>query len=383
MQNGMMSKFPVVLAGFCSFLSLFATQPLLPEFIRIFHGTEASVSLTVGAATMGVAVAAPLTGSIADRLGRKRMIVLSAWLVALSSFAAATATSLPILVAWRFIQGLLTPGVFAVTIAYIQEEWAGAGTGAATAAYVSGTVLGGFSSRLISGYVAAWSNWHLSFVVLGATGVVGAFMLGQLLPTEARFSRDANAGSLLTAALDHLRNRRLLGTYAVGFCILFSLLGSFTFLTFYLSAPPFYLSSGALGSLFFVYLVGAVITPNAGKLIDRYGQRVTMAAAITICICGLLLTLSHSIAAVVAGMALACSGVFAGQSCSSSYIGLVAEHNIALAVGLYVTFYYIGGSIGSWLPSLLWAVGGWPACVALFVSVQLVTLFLTWNLWDR
>ena len=49
-----MSKFPVVLAGFCSFLSLFATQPLLPEFIRIFHGTKASVSLTVGAATMGV-----------------------------------------------------------------------------------------------------------------------------------------------------------------------------------------------------------------------------------------------------------------------------------------------------------------------------------------
>src|SRR3954447_8121887 len=99
------SKFPVVLAGFCSFLSLFATQPLLPEFIRIFHGTEASVSLTVGAATMGVAVAAPLTGSIADRLGRKRMIVLSAWLVALSSFAAATATSLPVLIGWRFIQG--------------------------------------------------------------------------------------------------------------------------------------------------------------------------------------------------------------------------------------------------------------------------------------
>ena len=126
-----------------------------------------------------------------------------------------------------------------------------------------------------------------------------------------------------------------------------------------------------------------MITPNAGKLIDRYGQRVTMAAAITMCICGLLLTLNHSVAAVVAGMALACSGVFVAQSCSSSYIGLVAERNIALAVGLYVTFYYIGGSVGSWLPSLLWTFGGWPACVALFVSVQLVTLFLTWNLWDR
>ena len=249
-----MSKFPVVLAGFCSFLSLFATQPLLPEFIRIFHGTKASVSLTVGAATMGVAVAAPLIGSIADRFGRKRVILLSAWMVALASFGAATATSLPILIAWRFVQGLVTPGVFAVTIAYIQEEWAGAGTGAATAAYVSGTVLGGFSSRLISGYVANWSNWHLSFVALGATGAAGALLLGRLLPTEARFTRDANVGSLLAGAVEHLRNRKLLGTYAAGFCILFSLLGSFTFITFYLSAPPFFFSSGALGSLFFVIL---------------------------------------------------------------------------------------------------------------------------------
>src|SRR3954447_9388465 len=200
MQNGMMSKFPVVLAGFCSFLSLFATQPLLPEFIRIFHGTKSSVSLTVGAATMGVAFAAPLIGSVADRFGRKRVIVLSAWLVAVSSFAAATATSLPILIAWRFIQGLLTPGVFAVTIAYIQEEWAGAGTGAATAAYVSGTVLGGFSSRLVSGYVAAHFSWHMSFVALGVIGMAAAAVLGRILPAERRFAHRDRSIALIPAS---------------------------------------------------------------------------------------------------------------------------------------------------------------------------------------
>ena len=64
--------------------------------------------------------------------------------------------------------------------------------------------------------------------------------------------------------LRHLRNPRLVATYAVGFCVMFSLLGTFTYVNFYLAAPPFGLSTAALGLLFVVYLVGAVVTPTRG-----------------------------------------------------------------------------------------------------------------------
>ncbi len=374
---------PVVLAGFCAFLNVFATQPLLPEFIRIFNASKVEAGLTVTAGTFGVALAAPVIGTVADKLGRKRVIVLSAWLLALITMGAATANSLPTLIVWRLLGGLVTPGVFAITVAYIQEEWAGGPVGAATASYVSGTILGGFISRLLSGMVATRWDWHMSFVVLGAIGLIGAALLGRVLPKETRFVRREQGTSLLAIAADHLKNGQLLGTYIAGFCVLFSLLGAFTFITFYLAAPPFLLSAGAIGSLFFVYLFGALITPNAGKVIDRYGQRVTMAFAIACSSTGLLLTLSHALPVVVLGLAFACAGVFIAQSCSSSYIGLVAKHNKALAVGLYVTFYYLGGSVGSSVPGTLWAVGGWPACVALFVAVQAVTALITWNLWRR
>jgi predicted MFS family arabinose efflux permease len=39
------------------------------------------------------------------------------------------------------------------------------------------------------------------------------------------------------------------------------------------------------------------------------------------------------------------------------------------AVGLYVTCFYVGGSMGALLPGLLWEWGGWPACIALVVAV--------------
>jgi MFS transporter, YNFM family, putative membrane transport protein len=371
----------VVFAGFAAFLCLYATQPLLPLLASVFHASKAAVSLTVTAATVGVALSAPLIGNVADKLGRKRVIVWSAMLMGLTTLLAATSTTLQMLIFWRFVQGICTPGIFAITVAYIQEEWAGEGTGSATAAYVTGTILGGFTGRFTSGLIADHANWHLSFVALAVMAFACTAVLWRWLPEERRFTLRRRDVSSLSAALDHLRNRRLIATYSGGFCVMFSLLGMFTWVTFYLAAPPFHLSTAALGSLFFVYLVGAMVTPWCGRAIDRYGHRFAVTAAVSTSMLGVLLTGFASLPVVMAGLALCCTGVFVAQSAASSYIGIAAEHNKALAVGLYVTFYYAGGSSGAALPGWLWELGGWPACIALFVAVQLITITIVLLWW--
>jgi predicted MFS family arabinose efflux permease len=371
----------VVFAGFAAFLCLYATQPLLPLLATVFDASKAAVSLTVTVATAGVAVSAPLIGNVADKLGRKRVIVWSAVLMGLTTLLAATSTTLPALIFWRFLQGVCTPGIFAITVAYIQEEWAGEGTGSATAAYVAGTVLGGFTGRFTSGLIAEHVNWHVSFVALALMALGSAALLWRWLPQERRFTLRHHNVSSLQAAMEHLKNRRLLATYAAGFCVLFSLLGMFTWVTFYLAAPPFRLSTAALGSLFFVYLAGAVVTPWCGRAIDRYGHRVAVTSAVATSMAGVLLTAVTSLPVVLAGLALCCTGVFVAQSAASSYIGIATQRNKALAVGLYVTFYYTGGSSGAALPAWLWSLGGWPACVALFVCVQLTTIAIVLVWW--
>jgi YNFM family putative membrane transporter len=155
----------------------------------------------------------------------------------------------------------------------------------------------------------------------------------------------------------------------------------FTYVTFRLADPPFSLTTAALGWLFAVYLVGAVVTPFAGRFIDLRGHRLALAIAIAIGVVGSLLTLIHMLAAVVAGLALVSSGVFIAQAAASSYVGTAATHNRGLAVGLYATFYYLGGSAGGALPALFWSSGGWPACVALVIAVQLTTAAIGWFSW--
>ena len=270
----------VVFAGFCAFVTLFAPQPLLPMLAREFRVSAGAISLVVTASTLAVAMAAPFAGVVADRFGRKRVIVPAAFLLAAPTLLAATATSFGQLLFWRFLQGIFTPGIFAVIIAYINEEWE-AGAGAATAAYVTGTVLGGFSGRALAAVVASHASWRWAFVMLGMLNLLGAMAIRAWLPAGKRFTRARRGGPVGGAMLRHLRNPRLVATYAVGFCVMFSLLGTFTYVNFYLAAPPFGLSTTALGLLFVVYLVGAVVTPTAGRAIDRFGHRFALVAAFT------------------------------------------------------------------------------------------------------
>jgi len=60
---------------------------------------------------------------------------------------------------------------------------------------------------------------------------------------------------------------------------------------FYLAAAPFHLNSAQLGSIFFVYLLGVVITPQSGWFMDRFGFRHTTILYCSMMIAGLLLTL--------------------------------------------------------------------------------------------
>jgi MFS transporter, YNFM family, putative membrane transport protein len=370
----------VVLSGFCAFLSLFAPQPLLPLLGREFRVPASSIGLVVTVSTLAVALSAPWAGVVADRLGRKRVIVPAAFLMAVPALLAATSTNLPQLLAWRFLQGIFTPGVFAVVIAYVNEEWE-EGAGAATAAYVTGTVLGGFSGRLVSALVASAMSWRWAFVALGVLNLAGAAAIRAWLPAGKRFTKAARGGAAGAAMATHLKNPRLLATYCVGFCILFTMLGTFTYVNFYLEAPPFSLSTAALGFLFVVYLAGAAATAKAGRAIDRFGNRAAMVAAFTGSAAGACLTLVHSLAAVVTGLTLVCTGVFIAQAAASSYVGRAATESRASAVGLYVTFYYLGGAAGSAVLGHFWMRGGWTACVLGVVAVQAVTIGLAAAFW--
>jgi MFS family permease len=158
--------FAPFLCGMFAFIDLYCTQPLLPLLATVFHASEANVSLTISASTLGVALSAALLAIFAERVNRKRMIVGSMTVLALCTLLAATATSLPALAVWRFLQGLVTPGIFIITIAYVTEEWPALLVPRVMSFYVAGTVFGGV--------LGAHPGWRDRRPLWLACGVCGA-----------------------------------------------------------------------------------------------------------------------------------------------------------------------------------------------------------------
>src|SRR5437762_3179824 len=133
---------------------------------------------------IGVAIFAPFIGRLADRIGLRRTIVGSVWILTVGTALAGTSRTLEQLIFWRFVQGVATPGIFASTVAYIHEVWPPTHAGRATAAYMTGTIIGGFTGRAVSGLMAADATWQMAFVALAVLTAVVALALSVSLPSE-------------------------------------------------------------------------------------------------------------------------------------------------------------------------------------------------------
>ena len=375
----------VAMCGVCAFLELYCTQPLLPMLTKVFHASKTAAGMTVSAATLGVALSAPIFGALTERLARRRVILASLAGIAVPTLFAATSTSLAQLIFWRFLEGVTLPGIVAVVVTYIGEEWPAERVALIMSFYVSGTALGGFVGRISSGILAERFNWRVSFLVLGVAALLGAALVAAWLPHgrhRAVHAPVSASTSFLHQWQSLLRNPRLVATFAVGFNVLFSLVAVFTWITFHLAARPFQLSTTALSSLFFVYLVGLVATPAAGFVITKVGVRTGVGGAILCSMAGVLLTLAPSLAVVIAGLALVCSGVFIAQTAAQTFLRQAAPPTARVtAAGVYMTFYYLGGTAAGVIPGAFWALGKWPACVAFILAMQAIGLTIALAGW--
>jgi predicted MFS family arabinose efflux permease len=382
--------FAAFLCGMFAFIDLYCTQPLLPLLSHVFHASEASVSLTISASTLGVAISAALLALFAERVNRKRTIVASMLALGVCTLLTATAGSLTALAIWRFLEGLVTPGIFIIAIAYVTEEWPALLVPRVMSFYVAGTVFGGFLGRVSGGILAETFGWRAPFLALGTLGLLGAALTWKLLP-KAKFrsptSAPTNAAQLFHPILTNIRNPRLIATFGIGFCMLFTLVSVFSYITFYLAAPPFNLSTSELSWLFSVYLLGLVATIAAGTILARIGLRHGMLAACALSFTGVAITLIPSLLAVGFGLALCGAGVFIAQTCANSFLRDAAAPGTRVsAAGLYICFYYVGGTVGGLLPALVWRLYAWPGCAALtcaFLALAAALTFFGWRTTPR
>jgi MFS transporter, YNFM family, putative membrane transport protein len=375
-------SFAVATAGFAAFVNLYSPQALLPELANEFHVGPGEISALMTAGTAAIALSAPFTGALADVAGRKRLIAAAMFAVVVPTLIMTFAGSVPQLTVWRFVQGLLLPPIFTVAVAYIGDEWPPADVARVAGIYISGSAIGGFCGRFIPGLLTDIIGWRAAIAVVAALTLVAAIIVTTMLPRERNFVRSGGVVTSIAQMVRHLRNRRLVATYAIGFGVLFNFVATFTYVNFHLAAPPYQFSPTLLGALFLTYLVSSPIVPWVGRAIAMFGRRQFVLGVIALWIVGALLLLAPPVALIVAGLTLCAVCGMVCQAVSTGYVTLSAKEGRSSAVGLYASIYYIGGSAGAFITGLAWASAGWSGCVAVIVVVQLIIALIVATAWD-
>jgi YNFM family putative membrane transporter len=375
-------SFAVATAGFAAFVNLYSPQALLPELANEFHVGPGEISALMTAGTAAIALSAPFTGALADVAGRKRLIAAAMFAVVVPTLIMTFAGNVPQLTVWRFVQGLLLPPIFTVAVAYIGDEWPPADVARVAGIYISGSAIGGFCGRFIPGLLTDIIGWRAAIAVVAALTLLAAIIVTTMLPRERNFVRSGGVVTSIAQMVRHLRNRRLVATYAIGFGVLFNFVATFTYVNFHLAAPPYQFSPTLLGALFLTYLVSSPIVPWVGRAIAMFGRRQFVLGVIALWIVGALLLLAPPVALIVAGLTLCAVCGMVCQAVSTGYVTLSAKEGRSSAVGLYASIYYIGGSAGAFITGLAWASAGWSGCVAVIVVVQLIIALIVATAWD-
>jgi MFS transporter, YNFM family, putative membrane transport protein len=375
-------SFAIATAGFSAFVNLYSPQALLPELAGEFNVGPSEISTLMTAGTLAIALTAPFTGVLADIVGRKRLITAAMFATVVPTLLMMVVQSVPEMVAMRFVQGLLLPPIFTVAVAYIGDEWPSGDVARVAGIYISGTSIGGFCGRFIPGFFADLIGWRAAYGVVAALTLVAAIVVALTLTRERHFVPSGGLANSMRHMVRHLRDRRLIATYAIGFGVLFNFIATFTYVTFHLAAPPYLFTPTLLGALFLTYLASSPLVPWVGRGIALFGRRPFVLGIVAIWIVGVLLLLAPPVSLILTGLTLCAVCGMLCQAVSTGYVTMTAKEGRSSAVGLYATMYYTGGSAGAFLGGIAWTLAGWGGCVAMIVAMLVAISIIVAFAWE-
>jgi MFS transporter, YNFM family, putative membrane transport protein len=312
---------------------------------------------------------------LADRIGRVKAMAWGISVATVLGLLVPLSTSFPLLLGLRLLEGMALGGIPAIAIAYLNEEVTKAHAAVAAGSYVAGTTLGGLAGRLVAGPAGELWGWRAAALAVSILAALAAVAFLVLVPRARGFTA-AKAPGLRGAARTlggHVRNIRLLALYIQAFLMMGGFVAVYNYLGFRLTGEPFGLPATIISLMFLAYLSGTITSRWAAGLTQRFGRRNVLLAGLALSTAGLALTLTPSLALILAGLVVFTGGFFAAHSIGAGWTGAIASTGRAQAASLYNLAYYLGSSIIGWAGGLLFQSFGWNALAAAVMILACLT----------
>jgi len=357
--------------------SLYAAQPIQPVFQSEFHlsNLQAILFTTLIMAPLGFA---PLFyGYLLESFPAKVMVRWALFSLGILEFLFAMADNYFLLLAIRAIQGLMIPAILTSLISYISYTSARDKVQHAIASYIAATIVGGFLGRFLSAFFTDLFGWRFFFVLLGLLLLLSCYLLRNMV----RDVKMKYAKPKLSEITGILRAKEFFWLYSAIFCLFFVFAALMNFLPFELKQMNPECGESGIGVLYLGYSMGIFVSLKSRAIIRLFGNEPdAIRAGIVIFGLGTLIFMVEYYVVMFVGMFVFCTGLFMAHSLLSGFVNKLAEENKAIANGLYISFYYTGGTLGSVLPGVVFERYGWQMFLSSLLLMLVLALLFIRNL---
>jgi len=354
-----------------AYTNMYVVQPVLPIMQAEFAVDIVTISFATSFVILGMALSNMPAGLLADRLPMQPIILIGGTLVAVAGLVCAVTENLVVLIGARFVQGVFTPPLTACLAAYLAKTLPKSRINIVLGSYVSATVFGGMSGRLIGGWVHTAFHWRYAFVVTSTlTLITTAIAFWELPKAESRIEQQPDS----TSFLQILKRWDLMRLFicTAGVYAIFSSI--FNYLPYRLGAPPFGLSTEITTLLYLVYVAGIFIGPIAGRLNNSFGTGNVIIAGSFMFGTSLTLMLLPSITSFIVGLLGICIGFFAIHATAVGALNHKLSSGQGRANALYILFYYVGGWLGITASGFAYEQSGWNVFIYLCMAILIIPL---------
>jgi len=368
---------PILFATILTLSVLYAPQPLLPVIMAEFGVSREAAALLTTITFVPLSLAPLLYGVLLESISPRRLLQVSMGLLVLSEIWFACTRTYPLLLLIRFLQGGLVPAILTALMTYLSVTAGREQVQAKMAIYVAATIVGGFLGRAVSGVIASAWGWRYSFWVLAFSLLIAVLLLLRLPETPSRQLVRPSFGLLRQV----LRTPLYSQAYFLTFCLFFTFAAVMNFLPFRLTEISTQADEFRIGLMYSGYLMGVATSLQAIR-IGRWLGGETRAILFGFVILALSLGgLNVAFVPVLfVTMFVFCGGMFLVHSTTSGFLNRLSNAPVGVVNGLYVSFYYGGGAVGSFLPGYVYRFWGWQGFLAVLFLVAMLGILSAWNL---
>ncbi|MCR8696418.1 MULTISPECIES: MFS transporter [Campylobacter] len=369
-----MKQAEILLYYFCTGLTLcilYATQPIGPIFESQLGISKTQAALFTTAIMTPLAFAGIFYGYLLEKIQIKSILVIAFLLLGISEIIFSFTHSYFLLLNIRGFQGLLIPAVLTGIMSYISQISSKESVANAIGVYIGVTIIGGFMGRALSGFFTDIFGWRVFFFIIGCVAIIASMLL-------LKFSQNIKASYLKPRLIDiihTLKTKHNLYIFLMIFGIFFTFQAMLNFIPFELAKIDNEYSSSKAGMLYIGYLVGVLVAFNTKKIVAFFGGSIkAITAGIIILIIAIQIFRVDSFEWIFVAMVIFCLGNFISHSIASGFINKMATSHKGISNGLYVSFYYFGGALGSFVPGFIYMPFGWSALLWFISGVSLISL---------